>query len=463
MRTKFFAATILMGLACGCLSAQKKSPDDVNVGTDAADTGKDATLPPPDIKGWDPGILPQDSGPDHSYKDNPVQSDHMGDVGGSDLHDAGCADFRILSFSAAGGLKYAVFDQQVDITANVESSGPAPSVQVDFQPASLSAYWHDTGNGNGWFRQTAADEKFATTEVTLKLKVTGGGCTDEATYAFKVLGSVWAAEYGGDVVQVFRSDGQFIVQGIPTTFLNDPWSLIQLAPDRIGVGNRHKDGVEIYDLDGTHVGAFDIVDDKGSNLYSIYGAYALMRHQPDGKIWVAGPRGKLLIYEPDGTFLDYVYLDIYPAGELQGEDLFQLPDQTSVIVGDKTLSWDMYLLDIDGKPVGKWGDNSQELQLKVYRAASIAGGGVAVSGKVGLAINKAVLAILKPGGQMVKQSAPVPDFLQSYDILPFGDGYLVSTDQGSIARFDADLNLVTSSWTGAKEGDYRGLMLLGGN
>jgi len=101
----------------------------------------------------------------------------------------------------------------------------------------------------------------------------------------------------------------------------------------------------------------------------------MMRHQPDGKIWVAGPRGKLLIYEPDGTFLDYVYLDIYPAGELQGEDLIQLPDQTSVMVGDKTSSWDMCLLDKDGKPVGKWGDNSEELQLKVYRAASTADAG----------------------------------------------------------------------------------------
>jgi len=86
-----------------------------------------------------------------------------------------------------------------------------------------------------------------------------------------------------------------------------------------------------------------------------------------------------------------------------------------------------------------------------------------VSGKVGLAINKAVLAILKPGGQMIKQSDPIPDFLQSYDILPFGQGYLVSTDQGAIARFDADLNLVTASWTGAKEGDFRGLMVLGEN
>lgn len=463
MGIRMTVLVLTIGLLAGCLSVQKKSADDGGKADTmiAADLPADQTMPPPDVPGWGPGTQPFDSGSDMMNKDTVVGQD----LAGPDLYDPGpgCTGFKVLSFGAVGGKKWAVFDEQVDIAASVESTGAAPTVQVEFQPAALSAFWHYNGNGNGWFRQTTVDEKFATTQVTVTLKVTDGQCSDAVTWSFKVLGSVWAAEYSGDVVQVFRSDGEFLVQGIPSTFLNDPWSLLQFAPDRIGVGNRHKDGVEVYDLDGTHVSAFDTIDDKGSTLYSIYGAYSMMRHQPDGRIWVAGPRGKLLIYEEDGTFLEYVYLNPWPAGELQGEDLLQLPDQTTVIVGDKSLSWDMHVLDADGEPIGEWGDNSEELQLRVYRIAPTVDGKVAVSGKVGLAINKAVLAILKPGGQMIKQSDPNPDFLQSYDILPFGTGYLVSTDQQSIVHYSADLNVVNASWTGSKEGDYRGLMVLGGN
>lgn len=444
--------TLMMALllTTGCLSANK-TPQGGDPGGN--DPGKDGFVPPMDLAFQD-FQPPQDPG---------TSDPGAADPGGVDLYDPGCPDFEIKSFGTVNGARHVAFDQRLDVVSGVTWEGTAPTITLDFQPAGLAAYWHDEGNGVGWFQQTAVDAQFPTTEVSLTLTVSAGGCQDQAEFRFKVLGSVWIAENDGNVVQVFRSDGEFLVQGLPSTYLKDPWELIQLGPDRIGVGNRHQGGVEVYDLDGNHVGAFDTDDDKGSYLYSIYGAYGMIRHRPDNTIWVVGPRGKLLVYQDDGQWLETRYLGNVTLGELTPEDIVQLPDDTTVLVGDKSWAWDMVLLDANGDTIGPWGNNKEELELQVFRATTTPDGQVAVSGKVGLAVNKAFVAILKPAGQMVRYSDPLPDFKKSYGILAFGDGFLVTTDADTVVHLDKDLKVVTTDWTQGKAGTYRGLMVLGGN
>jgi hypothetical protein len=276
------------------------------------------------------------------------------------------------------------------------------------------------------------------------------------------------AETSADVVQVFRSDGVFLQQGIGSTFLEDPYELIQLGPDRIGVGNRFKGGVEIFDLEGTHVGAFQTEDADGSYLYSVYGAYAMFTHRPDGHVWVGGVRGQILDYTAAGVYQKTIWVNDYQTGDLDPKDMLQLPDDTVLAIQDTTLDWGFFLFDAAGKYIGDWGDNSNELKLEVNRMALAPDNHVVVAGQVGYAANKGYLALLKTGGQMVKKSAPIGEFYPNYGLVAFGEGFLTvgevaATNDTPLALFDKDLNVVNAAWNGAKTGSYRGLLVLGGN
>ena len=179
-------------------------------------------------------------------------------------------------------------------------------------------------------------------------------------------------------------------------------------------------------------------------------------------------RGKILQYDATGHFLDTLWWNDYQTGDMEPEDLLQLPDNTVLAVGDMSSAWDLYLYDVDGAYLGDWGDNSEELALTVKRIALSADGRVIAIGKVGYPNNKGFAALLKTGGQMIKHSEPIEDAYLNYCLIPFGDGFLACTEttgsnENHIYRFDADLNVADTDWAQGKEGSYRGGLLLGGN
>ena len=503
---KIIGGLLAVALLTGCLTAEKQGGENAFMGGDGVGnpggindqdtvsgpdgstptTGKDAKSPS-DTTGTPPKdtTTPKDtatpvndtgSGPTDTGK---PPADVPGDPDSGNPEDTakppedvqtGCPTFEITSFGLAGNPGWLHFGEAASLETSISSgAGAAPQVTVDVSPASMKPLFTDLGNGEGTFEQTDVDETFATTEVTFTLTVSDGGCSKQRTAKVKLLGNVWATEIGSDVVEVFRSDGTYLIQGIPSTFFSvqmgsgDPWSLLELAPDRIAVGSRHQSGVEVFDLTGEHLYSFDTQDDKGAYLYSVYGAYSMIRHQPDGKIWVGGPSEKILVYTDDGKYQETLHLGTYGPS---AEGLVQLDNGKTVLVDDSSMSWDLYVLDDKGELIGGYGDNKNDLDVFIYNGARTNSGGLVFSGR-NSPTQSGYLALLKPAGQLSKHSAPIKDFMPEYGIIPFGEGYLVATSKSStndrpLAYFDKDLNLVAEEWSN-KEATYRGLMILGGN
>lgn len=460
--------TMVLVAQAACLSAPGRSTDhDGAVDPGAGEPGGHDTGPLPDP--WGKDLPHADPGgkdaPPGDFADPGTQDPGAADLDagpGEPDPGPGCPSFAIKAFGIAGGKTHVRHGETAQVVATVESHGETPTLDVTVSPPAMAASFQGDGHGGGTFRFDApVDQAFRTTPVTFTLKAAAGGCTLDRTATLKVLGTVWVTERGSDVVQVFRSDGVFIGQGIPSGLLDDPWSLLELAPDRILVGSRYNPGAEIYDLQGEHVGSFDTEDSKGQILFSVYGAYTTIRHQPDGLIWVGGPRGVILVFDDQGHYQKTIYLEDYT---IEAESLMQRPDGTTVLVYDSTLPWSMVLLDKDGQQVQKFGNNSNELELDVFRAA-LAGDRILVGGQ---AYGKGYLARLKLTGTLVDHSGPIADFKPEYGIAPFGDGCLaVSSVQGTndtpIHFFGPDLRPDPTPFNGAKTGSYRGILVLGGN
>ncbi len=469
---KWLTLALALPLLAACLVVEKKeTPADGHGQPDTADVPSqpeaDGLQPVDDTTPVGDSTPNPDGAPTDTHPADVDPTDAPADVLPEEVTPV-CPGLGIDSFAEIHGKRYLVFGETATLHGEVHSAGPDPMVNIEVLPPSMAAFYDKTGPATGEFTVVDVPVEFATTEVTITLTVSNSSCFVQRAVKLKVLGNVWVAETSADVVQVFRSDGAFLLQGIGSTFLEDPWELLQLAPDRIGVGNRHKGGVEIYDLDGVHVGAFQTEDADGAFLYSIYGAYAMFTHRPDGHVWVGGVRGKILDYLVDGTYKKTIWVNDYQTGDLDPKDLLQLPDDTVLALQDTTLDWGFYLFDKAGKYIGDWGDNDNELELEVNRMALTPDNRVVVGGEVGYPANKGYLALLKVGGQMIKKSAPIAEFLPSYALVAFGDGFLTvgevgGTNDTPIALFDKDLNLVNAAWNGEKTGSYRGLLVLGGN
>lgn len=501
MRYTWALVAVLASATAGCLTAEKTivagadgaaGPGNPNglAGSDAAQgadapgggAGDTAVTPIPDgggtggTGGHDGGPGPSDAG--GGSTDTGSGSTDSGGSGGADASSPqdvapdvpapGCPTFTISSFGLDGGPKWLHFGEQAHLSASVVADG-APTLSVAVSPPFMSAFFTDEGGGAGTFAVDQVDETFRTTEVSFTLTVADGGCQVQKTAKVKVLGNVWVTEINVDVVEIFRSDGSYLGQGIPSTHFKagsgsgDPWSLLELSTDRIAVGSRHQDGVEVFDRHGVWQYAFDTADKDGARLYSIYGAYAMMRHAPSGKIWVGGPSEKLLVYEEDGSYVKTIHFNF------QGPDaecLIPLANGHTVMCTDSTLPWELWELDEAGEIIGGYGDNSGTVKLSIHRGAMAASGQLVFGGSVG-AIGSSFLVLLKPAGQLTKQSPPIQGWKPQYGITPLGDGFLVATGQTgsndmSLARFDANLDLVTDAWTD-RTGNYRGIMVLGGN
>lgn len=492
---------LIAALASGCLTAEKRSDgtvigpggagflggdaaadaaagadsatgSDSATGTDTGPGGADTTTGA-DIAGGPDSL--QDGGPHPADTATPSDTAGATDSAGPvdtavepDVPDPGCPDFTIDSFGLAGAPKYLHFGEPATLATALTSDG-SPTISVTVSPPAMGQFFTSAGAGGGDFLVDDVDRAFRTTTVTFTLDVTAGDCTAQRTATVKVLGNVWATETSTDVVEVFRSDGSFIGQGIPSTYFSidsgsgDPWSLLELDAGRIAVGSRHQDGVEVFDPQGNHLYAFDLKDNKGSRLYSIYGAYAMIRHKPDNRIWVGGPDEKILVYEDDGTHVETISLGFQGP---QAECLIQLPNLQTVMCDDTTATWGLKVLDTEGAIIGGYGNNTTSLSLAVYRGAASPSGKLVFGGRNTIS-SAGHLALLEPAGQLYKQSEPIEDWKPQYGITAFGDGFLTTenkpaTNDTPLALFDGDLNLLDEAWTD-REGTYRGLMVFGGN
>lgn len=383
-----------------------------------------------------------------------------------DVPEPTCDTFGIEAFGLAGAPKWLTFGEQAQLSASVTGT---PTLSVSVSPPAMGSFFTDAGGGAGTFVVDEVDETFRTTEVTFTLTASDGGCELQRTAKVKVLGNVWVTETNNDVVEIFRSDGSYLIQGIPSTrFTKDigagnPWSLLELSPDRIAVGSRHQDGVEVFDRHGVWQYAFETKDKDGLRLYSVYGAYAMMRHAPSGKVWVGGPDEKIIVYEDDGAYVKTIYFGFQGP---QAECLVPLANGHTVMCDDTTLPWSLVELDEQGAILGGYGNNSGTVKLTIHGGAAAANGQVVFAGTVPV-VGASHLALLKQAGQLVKKSPPIEGWKPEYGITALGDGFLVATSKtGSneqhLAHFDADLNLVTDAWS-ELSGAYRGVIVLGGN
>jgi len=370
-----------------------------------------------------------------------------------------CPGFEIRSYGTTNGARYARFGETLEVVPDLAVTGAAPELRLEVTPAHMARFVTDLGGGRATFNLSEVDLYFATTTVSLRLVATGGGCSAERTAALKALGNLWVTVRNPPVVQVFRSDGAFIVQGISSTYLNDPVSLLQLAPGKIAVGNRQKAQaiIEVFDLDGRRLYSFQDETEDGHHIYSSYGAETMLRHQPDGLIWVGGPRGYQLTFDEAGTFKEKLHLDDYT---LQARSLVQIAGRGVVLVPQHSIAWYLYLLDEKGEEIGRFAQNTEELNLTVHRGALAPGNHLVVAGVVN---HRGTLALLRPDGQMERQGTPTEELLPRWGLISYGHGFLATTEQDSIAYYDADLNLVSESFTGEKKARYAGLMVLGGN
>ena len=469
-------------LAAGCLTAVQKAPaqdvSDAAAPDEGSDPGVSWDVPgdsaqPADTSG-DPGtpdevIIPTDGAvSDQAQPDDVVPIDIAPEEVEPDC------GFQITSFAVQDDRTHLRVGETAHVTA---TTNPATSVTLSFTADGVpdGAVFSDDGNGTCHLVVNDQTIKSRTAAVTITLHAKRLDCEDVRSVSVKVVGTVWATEIDRDVVQVFRSDGKFLAQGIPSGKTDDPWSLLELGPGRILVGSRHQVEAEVYDLDQDYLYPFDTKDGDGNDLYSsIYGAFTAIRHQPDGLVWVGGPPDRIIAYADDGVadkgrYKATLYLDTGDLNSTTRESLVQFGNGKTAVVNAMSAPWSMFLLAANGDlDQASYGDNSDELKL-IVRQAALAGAGdmLAVGGYIQ---QSGYVAILNQGGTKVKASAPFPDFIPQFGIVAFGEGFLAATDYengkivDSLVYLDSDLVPQEDPvFSGTKTGAYRGLMVLGGN
>ncbi|MGM0578926.1 MAG: hypothetical protein ACQEXJ_24600 [Myxococcota bacterium] len=371
-----------------------------------------------------------------------------------------CPGLTSAEVEIVGGQRYARFGETVEIAGTVTGTADV-DMAITVDPPEMEPFLEEQGDGIATFGVDDVDLDFQTTEVTFHFESVVGRCFVDRTVSLKVLGNVWIADRDNHVVEVFRSDGSYIMQGVPSTYLETPWSLTQLDGERFMVGSRYTGGAPIYTFDAEKVGGFDEDDEMGQYLWSVDGAYSALVHEPDEKVWVGGVRGQLLVFEPDGSYVETLYLDNY---NLTVEDMWQLPDGNVVLLDDSSLDWEMTLVDDEAEEIGPWGDNGgSELKLVIETGTAAPDGDYVVAGRMGTGSSaKGFLARLKSGGQMLDHSDPL-ELWPRYGLTAFGDEFLVSTDDDRVVMLDAGLEVVDDDWTGDKDVSWTAIMIAGGN
>jgi len=445
------AAVVLPAIAAdGCFASNRQSgkakdtggesspgDDAVRPGEDGTGPGEDGTSPgeDPGGPGEDPGGPGKDDGPELPPP---------------------CPTFSIASFAVDGGVRWARVGEEVKVSAVIASAGEQPSVSVTAAPGVDGSQFEDLGGGKARLVLTDPPLRHRTTEVTFTLTVSSGGCERTRTAAVRLLGNVWVADYSEGVVQVFRSDGTYLAQGVPSGYLSQPWSLMELPGDRIVIGNRNKKAAEVYDLDGNHLFPFVTEDAMGQNVYSVYGAYTMLIHAPDGRVWVGGPREKVIVHDTDGKYLKTLELGFQSPSV---ESMIQLADGNVVYASGSSIDWYLILIDDKAEEIGRWGKNPQ-FPLQVEALAHAPDGKVLVTGQPSWD-GKGFVALLKQSGSLIAHSDPLP-FRPERGLAALGDRVLAyKGDQAGIALLGADLKVEAETWNGL-EGNWSAILVLGG-
>lgn len=450
------AVLAVLALGTGCLSSPSRSGGKDSVAPDPGspdeevvdETGGESG----DETGEDTGAgTPSDPG------DDPGEDPGVSDPGPADSGPK-CPTFRIVQFGPQDGVRYARHGEVAALTATVEAPGGTPVLEVSADPQLPGAGFQGDGQGGGTWSFDGSALTFRTTPVTFTLTVSDGGCQDSRTAVVKALGNVWVADHATSTVQVFRSDGTWIGQGIANTYLSQPHSLLELPGGRIAVGARLKKGAEVFNLDGDHLYSFVTANELGENQYSVYGANTMILHQPEGNVWVGGVRERILVHGQDGQWLKSIDLG-FQGPEIQS--MVQLADGNVVYATDTSLDWYLVLIDGQAKEIGRWGNNKSTMDFVVDSIALAPDNRVLAIGAADWD-GKGFVARLKANGNLEKHSPPL-DFHPESGVAALGDLVLSSkNDQKQIALYDRDLNLVTATWTGSQESDWKGILVLGG-
>ena len=443
-------------VVAGCLSATPKAMVDDTVGGDvSADgpAGADGT--------GDPGA-PDDPGP---------QQETIGPTDAAAEEIEPDCGFQIASFTLQDERSHLRVGELAHFEASVPTDlGITVWFTADGVPA--GAEFMDHGDGTADLGVNDQAKKSHTALVTVTLHAKRLDCELTRTKTVKVVGTVWATETGDGVVRVFRSDGASLGIGLPSGKTQQPCSLLELGKNRVLVGSFFQGGAEVYDLDGGWLYSFDTKDADGTSLFtSAMGARAAMLHAADGDVWLAGWDNRIVVFADDGAaargrYKRTVDLDSYKYGSLTINSLVDLGGGKTVMVYDQSLPWSWMQLNATGDvEIEKFGNNSSELELRLAYAAR-AGDGLVVGGTVQ---QNGYVARVNRNGILEAKSSYLADFKPEYGLVALGRGVLVTTGQNgkianSLVYFDQDLvPVVAPTFSGDKTGQYRGLMVLGGN
>ena len=367
--------------------------------------------------------------------------------------------------SVVGGLEYLRFGQTAELVAEVTLDGeplgaPDGGVTLTAGPTALAGFFSDQGGGAGSFTQTDVDWGFQTTEVTVTAAVAHAGLQADGSVSFKVLGNLWIADWSDGVVREHRSDTTLLGVAVPGTYLEQPWSLLQLDEGVVAVGNQY-DGIEAFDLDGNHLFSFDQKDSEGQGTFGIFGGEAMVRHPMTGHIWVGGPLGEILRFSDDGVFLDRVEFPFeyngINAGGLVATDKGEI---VMVVDGGGAGLEEMLLLDAEGEIIGDYAENP-DVELSTYVIAETPDGGFVIGGQAA-SWYTGRLARVAQSGKWLASSPAFEDLEPRRGLSAFGHDYLTSTNEGSVAWISGDFEVIDADITG-ETSNYAGIIVLGGH
>ena len=398
-------AILALVLATGCLSVTKPGPKDPGPASDPGDetlvpdegpaeTGEEASVPdvqeetgPAEVPGTDPGSPPDDPGlppedpgvhPDESSSD-PGLPDPGQDPG------TACKPM-IASFTVDH--THVPVGGTATVTWTLAPGAGNPTVKVGVEPASAQEYLLSMGDSAMQFRYPPekAHRAFRTLPVKFLLTASGDGCVDKQEQTLKVLGSVWTTLYTNEV-RIYRSDGKDLVQGVQTSYLGTPWAILELPGDRVAIGNKDvnltdkKQPVVVFGLDGIHMGGLG--DKNDASLWGVNGCRSLMRHDPDGDLWLGGPDGRILVYADSVDKPTYKNSIELPLANRHAGDLFQLPSGEVIVVYGQNGApgaWAVDVLDTNGKYVRHLDPVGSPVTLGVWTAAPGSGNELLLGG-----------------------------------------------------------------------------------
>ena len=263
-----------------------------------------------------------------------------------------------------------------------------------------------------------------------------------------------------------------LVQGVQTSYLGTPWAILELPGDRVAIGNKDvnltdkKQPVVVFGLDGIHMGGLG--DKNDASLWGVNGCRSLMRHDPDGDLWLGGPDGRILVYADSVDKPTYKNSIELPLANRHAGDLFQLPSGEVIVVYGQNGApgaWAVDVLDTNGKYVRHLDPVGSPVTLGVWTAAPGSGNELLLGGSSG---NQGHLVHAKANGAVILYGGPYADN-PKYGLTAFGEGWLVILTGNSdvaqkVVRFNAELK-ADEGEPFAPEGysAYRSILVLGGN